>query len=417
MTRDAGPDWRVLAGRFPADPPGVLGVAVSGGSDSTALLILLNDWRMAGGPALRGVTVDHGLRPEAAQEAGDVARLCARLGVPHDTLRWAGWDGRGNLPDRARRARYRLMADWARAQGICDVAVGHTRDDQAETFLMRLARGSGLDGLAAMRAHWQADGVMFHRPLLECGRDALRGMLGVRGLSWAEDPGNADPAYDRVQARRALAALAPLGLTAGSLAATARKLADARHALYGYAHAAARDNVRVDQGDLVIARSAFDALPDEVARRLLQEGLRWIAGMDYAPRGPAMTAFLAAARAGRPMALQGCLLRAGAGQLRITREYRAVAGLRVPAGALWDGRWRVQGPDVAGAEIAALGQSGLRACPDWRAGGLPHASAMACPGVWHKGELLAAPLMGWPNGWTISLVRDRQDLLASLLAH
>ena len=106
-----------------------LGVAVSGGSDSLALLHVLADRAQEGGPELAGVTVDHGLRPEAAAEAAMVARVCAGLGVSHDTLRWQGWDGKGNLPDRARRARYGLIGDWARARGIAAVALGHTLAD------------------------------------------------------------------------------------------------------------------------------------------------------------------------------------------------------------------------------------------------------------------------------------------------
>ena len=131
-------------------PPPALGVAVSGGSESTALLIHLHDWAGPRGVALHAVTIDHGLRPEAAAEAAGVAALCARLAVPHDTLPWR-WDGRGNLPDAARRGRQALISDWAAARGIADVALGHTADDQAETLLMRLGRGSGVDGLAAMR--------------------------------------------------------------------------------------------------------------------------------------------------------------------------------------------------------------------------------------------------------------------------
>ncbi|MCB2123065.1 MAG: tRNA lysidine(34) synthetase TilS, partial [Rhodobacteraceae bacterium] len=123
-----------------------LGVAVSGGSDSTALLCLLADLRGTGGPDLAAVTVDHGLRPEAAGEARSVAALCARLGVSHTICRWDGWDGTGNLPDQARRARQNLIAGWASGLGIGAVALAHTRDDQAETVLLRLARGSGVDG-------------------------------------------------------------------------------------------------------------------------------------------------------------------------------------------------------------------------------------------------------------------------------
>lgn len=419
MTGNAARLLGAVRAHFASAPPARLGVAVSGGSDSLALLHLLNDWRGAGGPALRVATVDHGLRAQAADEAAEVARLCNALGLAHDTLHWAGLAARGNLPDQARRARYRLLGDWARRHDITDVAIGHTEDDLAETFLMRLARGAGVDGLAAMRARWQQGGVAFHRPMLALGRAHLRDMLRDRGQGWADDPTNTDPAYLRPQARATLAALAPLGLDSPTLAATARRLAEARAALGAYARRAATDIASVEGGDLLWRRDEFAHLPDETARRLLLAGLAWMTGRDYPPRGAAMTAFLAAARCGRRMTLQSCVLSASPRHLRLAREYRAVARLRVASGAVWDGRWRATAPasDTPRATIAALGAAGLRACPDWRAGGLPHASALTSPGLWRGATLIAAPLAGWPNGWRMQPLRDLTDYLDSPIFH
>ncbi|GAW33866.1 tRNA(Ile)-lysidine synthase [Roseovarius sp. A-2] len=416
--RTDGSDIRnSLTRHFTPPVPGVIGVAVSGGSDSLALLYLLHEWQRDGGPDVRAATVDHGLRAEAAAEAADVARLCAGLGIAHDTLTWRGHDGTGNLPDRARRARYALLANWARGQGIADVAVGHTEDDLAETFLMRLARGAGVDGLAAMRDFWHEAGVTFHRPLLGLGREPLRKLLRARGVAWVEDPTNSDTAYERARTRATLGALAPLGIDTAMLAATARKMLGARTALYHQAHALAQDHVRIEAGDVVIARTALRDMPDEAARRILQTALRWINGAQYPPRGPAMTQFLAAARGGEAMTLQGCLLHGDGERLRIGREYNAVAKQRVPQGQIWDGRWCIDGPTVPGAEVAALGPGGLRACPDWREGGLPHGAAMASPALWRGEELLSAPLAGWPNGYDTRLVRDGAFYFDTLLSH
>lgn len=417
MTADGSDSLDNIRRHFHPGVPGVIGVAVSGGSDSLALLYLLRDWRAEGGPDLRAATVDHGLRAEAAAEAAEVARICAGLGIAHDTLTWRGHDGAGNLPDRARRARYALLADWARGHGIADIALGHTEDDLAETFLMRLARGAGVDGLAAMRDRWSQAGVSFHRPLLGQGRAHLRDVLRARGVAWVEDPTNSDTAYERARTRAALAALAPLGIDAGALAATARKMAGVRVALYHHAHALARAHLRIEAGDVVIARTALRDMPDEVARRILQTALRWINGAEYPPRGTAMTQFLAAARGGAAMTLQGCYTQAQGDRMRIGREYNAVAGQRVPQGQVWDGRWCIDGPEVAGAEVAALGPEGLRACPDWRAGRLPHGAAMASPGLWRGGVLLAAPLAGWPNGYEAKLIRDGASYFEALLSH
>jgi len=417
VTADGSDIRHSLTRHFHPGVPGVIGVAVSGGSDSLALLYLLHDWQRDGGPDVRVATVDHGLRAEAAAEAAEVARVCAGLGVAHDTLTWRGHDGAGNLADRARRARYALLADWARGHGIADIALGHTEDDLAETFVMRLARGAGVDGLAAMRDRWLQAGVTFHRPLLGQGREHLRDVLRAWGVAWVDDPTNSDAAYERARTRAALAALAPLGIDAGALAATARKMAGVRTALYHQAHGLAQDHVRIDAGDVVIARDALREMPDEVARRILQTALRWINGAEYPPRGPAMTQFLAAARGGEAMTLQGCYMQAQGDMLRIAREYNAVAGLRVPQGQVWDGRWCIDGQAVAEAEVAALGPEGLRACPDWRAGGLPHGAAMASPALWRGEELLAAPLAGWPNGYALRLIRDGASYFDALLSH
>uniref|UniRef100_UPI0026223B47 tRNA lysidine(34) synthetase TilS n=1 Tax=uncultured Amaricoccus sp. TaxID=339341 RepID=UPI0026223B47 len=212
---------------LPPLPDGRLGVAVSGGGDSVALLLLLH----AAGRDLAAVTVDHGLRPESVGEAASVAALCAARGIPHSVLRWEDRDPRGNLQQAAREARRSLIAGWAEASGIAAVALGHTLDDQAETVVMRLARGSGVDGLSAMRPETLALGILWLRPLLGIRRAALRAWLAAEGVAWAEDPTNADARFDRVRARLALPTLAGLGIGPERLAATARAVARACAAL------------------------------------------------------------------------------------------------------------------------------------------------------------------------------------------
>ncbi|MCX7888736.1 MAG: tRNA lysidine(34) synthetase TilS [Rhodobacteraceae bacterium] len=395
---------------------GTIGVAVSGGGDSTALLILLDDWRREGGPGLAAVTVDHGLRPEAAAEAAGVAQLCARLGVPHDILRWH-WDGQGNLPDAARRGRRDLIAGWARERGIASVALAHTADDQAETVLMRLARGSGVDGLSAMAAARRAGGIVWLRPLLAARRAVLRRFLADRGAGWAEDPTNDDPAYDRVKARAMLEALAPLGVTVEGLCATAGWMRLAREVLEGAAADLARRAVRADRGDVLIARDDLLAAPAETRQRLMAGMLMWVAGLAYRPRHEALERLMRAVAAGRAATLAGCHVAVARGQVRLTREARAVEGLVAPPGIPWDGRWVLCGPFAAGMEVRALGAAGLAACPDWRASGLPRRSLLASPAVWQGARLVAAPLAGHGRGWTAELGPGRDDPITSLVTH
>ena len=403
--------WRFLQGPGLAEAH-ALGLAVSGGGDSIALLHLA----VEAGIARRAVTVDHGLREGSAAEAARAGRICAGLGVAHDILRWQGWDGRGNLQDQARRARYRLMADWARGHGLDAVALGHTRDDVAETFLMRLARGAGVDGLAAMQAVRRAEGMLWLRPLLGIGRDELRAELRRRGADWIEDPSNENPAFDRVRIRRAQAVLADLGLGFDRLAGVAGHLAQVREALDRQLADLAPRLAREDRGDVVLAPAAFDQ-PPEILRRLLVAALRWVASADHGPRGPALAQATVALRAGRGVTLAGCRMLPRREGLRICREWQAVRDLAAPADGLWDGRWRFAGGAGAGLEIRALGEVGLALCPDWRATGLPRPGLLASPALWEGARLVSAPLAGRAEGWNLVSDLSRNGDFLSLLSH
>ena len=160
-----------------------------------ALLALARDWAVQTGASLAVATVDHGLRPESAAEAEGVARICAAWDIPHQTRTLTGLEGSSNLAARAREARYDALATWADALKMRPVLLGHTMDDQAETVLMRLGRGSGVEGLSGMPATMNWRGVTFLRPLLQVRRFQLRNFLVERGIQWAEDPTNSDPAY------------------------------------------------------------------------------------------------------------------------------------------------------------------------------------------------------------------------------
>ncbi|OYW63439.1 MAG: tRNA lysidine(34) synthetase TilS, partial [Bosea sp. 12-68-7] len=201
-------------------------VAVSGGPDSVALLALLADWsREPGRPCLAAATVDHGLRPDSAAEAQGVAALCARLGVTHRTLRWEGDKPRGRLQERARAARYALLAAEAENAGRAVVVTAHTLDDQAETLLMRMARGSGPSGLAGMRGRVVRDGTVLARPLLGVPKTRLIATAQARGLPVIEDPSNGDPRFARARWRALMPLLAAEGLDAERLSLLAGRLA------------------------------------------------------------------------------------------------------------------------------------------------------------------------------------------------
>jgi tRNA(Ile)-lysidine synthase len=187
-----------------------LGVAVSGGSDSMALLVLAAGFGAREGVAVSAATVDHGLRPEAADEARIVKDFCRGLGIPHATLKWERTADGPASQDAARRARHRLLAGWAKTAGAGVVALGHTRDDRLETFLMRVRQGSGWHGLAGLLPSgfspvWpEGRGLKVIRPLLAFGREELRDELRGRGVAWIDDPSNDATKYERVRMRMLL---------------------------------------------------------------------------------------------------------------------------------------------------------------------------------------------------------------------
>lgn len=377
-----------------AEAPGDLAVAVSGGSDSMAALHLL---ARAFGPRLHAVTVDHGLRAEAADEARFVGQVCAGLGVSHRVLVWQHGVLAGNLQDKARQARYGLIGGWARGAGLSRVVVAHTADDQAETLLMGLARGAGIDGLAGMRPCWQAEGLTWLRPFLTTPREALRAYLRRHGQGWRDDPSNEDDRFTRVRARRALKALAPLGITGARLAAVAGHLAQARQALDRVADEALAFCTDEAAGALTLHPGRFATLPPEIARRLVLGALRWIAGTPHPPRHADLDRLIAAIGAGRDATLAGCRLIGRTATL--CREERAVAAHTTPTHAVWDGRWSLCGPHDPALHLGALGAEGLRLCPGWRATGLHRAVLAATPAVWDGPRLVAAPLAGLSAGW------------------
>jgi tRNA(Ile)-lysidine synthase len=208
-------------------------LAVSGGPDSTALMALAARWRasLRRGPRVVAVTVDHGLRPGSAREALAVKRLAGRIGVEHRTVRWLGPKPSTGIQEAARQNRYRLLAAAARKVGARHILTAHTCDDQAETVLFRLARGSGLTGLAGMSRITACEQVVVVRPFLGLAKVRLVATLRAAGIDYVEDPSNADPRFARTRLRRIMPTLSAEGLDAPRLARLARRLARAERAL------------------------------------------------------------------------------------------------------------------------------------------------------------------------------------------
>src|SRR6202022_1139654 len=267
-------DWKAV--------PAIV-LAVSGGPDSIALMWLAAGWRraLAHGPRLIAVTVDHGLRSEAAREARDVKRLARILDLPHRTVRWTGAKPRTGLPAAARAARYRLLAQAARAHGATHVLTAHTRDDQAETLLMRMVRGSGIAGLAAMARESEREGVVLARPFLSVSKSQLIATLKKAKIDFADDPTNRDTSFTRPRLRTLMPVLAAEGGDVRNLARLASRLARANAAVEvlvdgAERYLALRDREASHPGFDAKAfdaktfdAKAFAAMPEEIRLRLL----------------------------------------------------------------------------------------------------------------------------------------------------
>lgn len=289
-----------LAAIWPAGrAQGRLGIAVSGGPDSLALLLLAN----AALPGrIAAATVDHGLRPESAAEAAMVAKVCARLGIDHATLSVTLADG--NLQAEARTARYAAMEAWMGEQGIAALATAHHADDQAETLLMRLNRGSGVSGLAGVRAVSRLEGgALLLRPLLGWRRAELAAVVREAGLEAVDDPSNANPRFDRARLRQVLASADWLDVPA--IAQSAAHLADADAALNWAARREWQECVKPVPMGLAYRPQA----PKAVALKVLARVVTELGGEE--PRGSAIARLFDSLLAGQPASIGSLVARAG----------------------------------------------------------------------------------------------------------
>ena len=389
-------------------------LAVSGGSDSVAMMVLFADWLVQqGGDSGRHtvLTVDHHLRPRSGAEARMVAERARELGFRHAVLDWQDPKPSTGLQAAARDARYRLMRDYLAAHGMTILLVAHTRDDQAETLLMRLARGSGLDGLAAMaqarelEVRQGCDTLRVVRPLLGLSKVRLKATLEARGIAWIEDPSNVEPAFERTRWRALHSDLEAAGLSGEMLALSAHRLQRARAALEAITddRCAAPGFVHTDpSGAFRIDRQRLRQAPEEIALRLIGRCIAAAGGLPEPVPLAGLEPVVAKVWEG-PGDADGCWtlaraqVKAKGNAVAVEREPGRspppVATLAAGAKLLWDGRFRVgiarsfDGP----LEVRALGRAGLA---DLRRRGRAIKSSPAlllAPAFWRADELLAVP--------------------------
>ena len=364
----------LMAPLGPFEPSPQIAVAVSGGSDSLALCLLADRWARTRGGTVIGLTVDHGLRPEAGAEASQVRRWLAARAISHRTLRWTGAQPVSRIQEEARAARFALLVGWCRQARILHLLLGHQQEDQAETVLQRLVRGSGIDGLAAMAPvrlalEPEGSGVRLLRPLLSVPRNTLIATLAHWGYSWIDDPSNRDTRHERPRLAAALAQLEPEGLSAARLASFAARVAEDRAALDGLctellagcAHPSLAGFVTLD-------RNALRRAPPALALRALSRAVTTVSGAPHPPRLERLErlAQRVLSDSVRAATLGGCrVIPHRNGRILVCREPAAASellSLEPGSSALWDRRFVVALGRSAGPGpflVRRLGTDGL----------------------------------------------------------
>ena len=385
------------------------GLAVSGGADSMALMHLARRWQMAGGksaPRFTVLNVDHALRLESAEEARWVASQVRTLGLEVAVLNWEAAQITSGVQERARQARYSLMAGFAHANGLDALVTAHHLDDQAETLLMRLGRGSGIDGLAGIPQMGQWAGLKVVRPFLELSKARLVATLRTLNATWLEDPSNDDTRFERVRIRRAMDQLARLGIGAEALARSAARLRRASEALEATANEFLSQSASVsDAGYGQISAQAMLSVAEDVALRAIARMIQRIGGQIGPPRLVKLESLVEAVRRGddTPRTLGGCRVEPGNKDIFILREQgrAGLAHMTLKPGecGLWDNRFRVS-LDVtckAPVEVRALGE---RAYGEVRARlgtpvTLPERAVDGLVSFWRDETVICAPTIGY----------------------
>jgi tRNA(Ile)-lysidine synthase len=387
----------------------VIAVAVSGGPDSLALILVAQRWARQRGGQAWALTVDHGLRPESGEEARTVAGWLAIRAIPHEVLVWAGDKPTSGIQERAREARYRLLAGWCRANGVLHLFLAHHREDQVETYLIRRRAGSGIDGLAGMSAVRELAGCRLVRPLLSVPRARLLAVLKAERQPFLRDPSNLNPAFERARLR-----LHPPAESERSGEPDA--LSELR------ACGAARIERERVLGDLLaravslhpagfatLETSALSAVEADLAERLLGRVAASVGAARYPARRARLTALRAglAARPDRARTLGGCRFVPWRGRLLVLREAAAASvPLRLEPGAtlVWDRRFAVDlAPSApSGFTLGYLGRGGA-AAPEHKqehetgrgTGDLPRLIHPVLPAFWDEAGLAAVPHLGY----------------------
>lgn len=396
-----------------------LALGVSGGADSLCLLHAFADWRRrTGWPGdCFVVTIDHGLRAESAGEARMVEAQCRALEIQHETLAWTGRKPLSNIQAEARHARYRLFREALERRGARALVLAHHLDDQVETFLDRLTRGSGVTGLCAMaiREERGPEGLEILRPFLSVPKSRLAATLRSAGISWAEDPSNHSLAYKRVRLRQIAAELSSEGLHPDRIFKTAHNMQRADQALESWVAGVEDQFVEIHPaGPGRMALDRYAELPEEIRLRLLARLTLQVSKNKTKPRLEKLEAADRRLCGRKPVrfTLNGTVLNVLEDALVVWREAgrRLAPALQLTSGAWhsWDDRYEGFWPGderrrADGLCFGALADAPAPSEPfPWPAG-WPKMAFTTAPAIWCSSELLLVPGLYLAKGWSDKL--------------
>ncbi len=381
-----------------------VGVAVSGGADSMALCLLLNEWLKAQDGELIAVTVDHSLRPESGLEAKWVHTRLASEGIEHHILNWQKEpEARGSTQVQARNGRYRLMSKWCKENAISSLALAHHHDDQIETFLMRVLRNSGPDGLAGMSLQRQEGGLSFIRPLLSIAKDRLLLTLRDRGWGWIEEPSNHQGTYLRNRLRQCMPDLERKGLKMGVLSRINYSLGRIRRSLQDKTDNFINQRIVVHPaGYAEIDFSESALISPEILSRALERTLLTIGGGNYSPRSVKTDRLIREllSRETVKATLAGCQIFLDHDKVMIARENRKLSTVVLSSGAqfLWDNRFFIHIHETLedeGLLLKSLGERGwqqlCQVYPQIKDVPIPNLARYSLPTIFLGDKIITVP--------------------------
>jgi tRNA(Ile)-lysidine synthase len=408
-------DFNTLMTSFvPFEHAPVIAVGVSGGPDSLALVYLVDRWACNHGGRAVGLTLDHGLRDQSAAEAAQVGRWLDGRGIEHHTLNWIGDKPTSAIQETARGVRREMLLSWCRDAGIVHLALAHHADDQAETYVMRLAHGSGPDGLAGMASVTESSHARIIRPLLRTPKSRLVATVSAMGHSWINDPSNDQDAFERIRVRKALAAMEETGAGLRPISRVMNDYATQRHELDAVtAHLVMHGTTFHAAGYAMIDLNDLWANGPVLGVRALSRVLMAIGGRHYAPARQSVVRLYEKLKTngpGKSRTLGGCRLIPMNGGCLVCREQRNLPGERVVTSSgkiKWDNRFQLDlvadalNPVSGDLTIRPLGKNGwcdlVAEAPGIRPCSVPEPARYSLPALYHNDAIVQVPHLTKPD--------------------